>query len=129
MATSSLLGGEHAPRQPSGNDLASLGPSDNTDSGSDALGAYDAEALASDTDASGTGERSSVDAVPPRPDADILPDHLERAPDTDALDDDVADASELLDVDDPLDADAQRASDLTDRDGNDLNDSTDSSDV
>ena len=78
MPHSSLLGGERSPQQPSGSDLASLGPSDLSDTGSDtSLGATDLEALVSDSDSMGTGERSSV-ADGPIPGADILPDHLER---------------------------------------------------
>lgn len=77
MATSSLTGGEHTPRIPSGTDLGSLGPSDRSDSGSDVgMGAFDAEALASDSDSQGTGERASVDVLSPVSGADILPDHL-----------------------------------------------------
>jgi hypothetical protein len=55
-----------------------LGPSDSTDSGSDARGAFDDDELSSDTDAEGTGERSSVDPRSGRSDIDILPDHIER---------------------------------------------------
>ena len=77
MATSSILGGDRVPVQPAGMDVASLGPSDSTDSGSDIRGAFDADELSSDTDAEGTGERSSVDPFNVRSDADILPDHIE----------------------------------------------------
>jgi hypothetical protein len=57
-----------------------LGPSDSTDSGSDARGAFDDDELSSDTDAEGTGERSSVDPRSGRSNLDILPDHIERLP-------------------------------------------------
>jgi hypothetical protein len=77
MATSSILGGDPAPTWPRGSDVASLGPSDSTDSGSDARGGFDFDELSSDTDAEGTGERSSVDPLNVRSDADILPDHIE----------------------------------------------------
>ena len=82
MATSSLLGGTKAPEEISGKDIASLGPSDTSDSGSDAVGAYGADELASDTDSSGTGERAAVEegADEPEPNVDILPDHIELAP-------------------------------------------------
>lgn len=74
MATSSMTGGERAAHRPSGADLASLGPSDNSDSGSDSLGAYERQQWLSDSDASGTGEASGNS---PQGDApDILPDHL-----------------------------------------------------
>lgn len=79
MATSSLTGGEHPPRQPSGTDVASLGPSDLSDSGSDMMGALDPDTLESDSDSLGTGERASVDPRSPPSGADILPDHLEDA--------------------------------------------------
>lgn len=77
MATSSILGGDRVPVQPAGMDVASLGPSDSTDSGSDILGAFDVDELSSDSDAEGTGERRSVDPFNVRSDADILPDHIE----------------------------------------------------
>ena len=82
MATSSLLGGTKAPEEISGKDIASLGPSDTSDSGSDAVGAYGADELASDTDSSGTGERAAVEegADEPESNVDILPDHIELAP-------------------------------------------------
>jgi hypothetical protein len=80
MATSSILGGDHAPTWPRGSDVASLGPSDSTDSGSDTRGAFDFDELSSDTDSQGTGERSSVDPLNVPSDADILPDHVEGLP-------------------------------------------------
>ena len=80
MATSSILGGDWAPRRPAGTDVGSLGPSDSTDSGSDARGAFDDDELTSDTDAEGTGERSSADLRNGPMDADILPDHIESLP-------------------------------------------------
>ncbi len=48
MATSSILGGDRVPVQPAGMDVASLGPSDSTDSGSDILGAFDVDRLVRD---------------------------------------------------------------------------------
>lgn len=78
MATSSLTGGQHTPRQPSGSDLGSLGPSDLSDSGSDgSMGAYDPQALEGDSDSLGTGERAAAQGHSPLSGADILPDHLE----------------------------------------------------
>ena len=80
MAHSSLLGGDPSPRQPSGTDVASLGPSDLSDSGSDSsMGALDPETLESDSDSLGTGERASIEGRSPLTGADILPDHLELA--------------------------------------------------
>jgi hypothetical protein len=80
MATSSILGGDWVPKRPGGTDVSSLGPSDSTDSGSDARGAFDDDELSSDTDAEGTGERSSANPRSGRSDVDILPDHIERLP-------------------------------------------------
>ncbi|MES2978391.1 MAG: hypothetical protein V4731_08215 [Pseudomonadota bacterium] len=99
MATSSLLGGDRAPRQPAGTDVDSLGPSDTTDSGSDARGALDFDELMSDSDAVGTGERASVEPVG-RVDRDILPDHVERVPGEGS-----EDALDLLDDTDPAELD------------------------
>ena len=79
MATSSILGGDWVPRRPGGTDVASLGPSDSTDSGSDTRGGFDDDELASDTDAEGTGERNSVDPRNGPMDADILPEGIASA--------------------------------------------------
>jgi hypothetical protein len=73
MAYSSILGAETAPAQPSGRDADALGPSDNSDSGSDA--AHTSESHA-DSDAVGTGERGSVTPGEAREGADILPDRV-----------------------------------------------------
>jgi hypothetical protein len=75
MAYSSILGADTAPAQPSGRDADLLGPSDNSDSGSDAVGTYEAHA---DSDAVGTGERGSVTPGEAREGADILPDRVVR---------------------------------------------------
>lgn len=110
MASSSILGGSKVPADISGKDVHALGPSDNSDSGSDAIGAYGDEQLSSDSDAAGTGERASPGAGQGHPDADILPDHIERAPGAGAdpdLDpeggDDFDDLSEVDDLADDLD--------------------------
>ncbi len=74
MAKSSIAGGSIPPEQwMRGKDTQSLGPGDSSDTGSDTLGAYSDEELASDSDAAGTGERAGV-IGDERPDADILPD-------------------------------------------------------
>lgn len=77
MATSSFLGGQHVPEHVRGKDTNALGPSDNSDSGSDAQGAYGDEEMSSDSDAAGTGERASVGPGLEAFDTDILPDHIE----------------------------------------------------
>jgi hypothetical protein len=74
MAYSSILGADTAPAQPSGRDAEALGPSDNSDSGSDAIGTYEAHA---DSDSVGTGERGAVTpGVEGREGGDILPDRV-----------------------------------------------------
>jgi hypothetical protein len=108
MAYSSILGAEIAPAQPGGRDAESLGPSDNSDSGSDAIGTFEAHA---DSDAVGTGERGAVTpGVEGREGGDILPDRIvaagsdDEAPDTiegvsaDLTDLDEAGASESEDA-------------------------------
>lgn len=90
MATSSILGGSQLPEEVSGKDMHALGPSDNSDSGSDATGAYGADELSSDSDAAGTGERATMGTGREQPDADILPDRIEQLTGVDgedALDD------------------------------------------
>lgn len=77
MASSSILGGQHLPEHVRGKDTNALGPSDNSDSGSDAQGAYGDDEMSSDSDAAGTGERASVGPGLDPSDADILPDHVE----------------------------------------------------
>jgi hypothetical protein len=74
MAYSSILGADTAPARPSGRDSDALGPSDNSDTGSDAAGTFEAFA---DSDAAGTGERGAVTpGVEGREGGDILPDHV-----------------------------------------------------
>ena len=80
MATSSILGGSHVPEESIGKDTRALGPSDNSDSGSDAQGAYGDDEMSSDSDAAGTGERATAGTGMEKPDTDILPDHLEGEP-------------------------------------------------
>jgi hypothetical protein len=70
MATSSILGGERPPVEPKGTDEESLGPSDSSDSGSDALGTGDRAATEG-------GEAGFEEAT----NADILPDRVGVFPD------------------------------------------------
>lgn len=105
MANSSILGGAPAPADPSGKSIDALGPSDSSDSGSDVQGELNHEALPeegegalpisheSTSDAAGTGERASVDAVPPSMDADLLPQR--RVEDVEALAQEEDGASDL----------------------------------
>lgn len=62
-----------------GHGTRALGPSDNSDSGSDVAGDPDIS-LDSDTDAEGTGERAEVEMELVAPDADIGFDHVETIP-------------------------------------------------
>jgi hypothetical protein len=78
MAKSSLLGGERAAVHPSGKGSDLLGPSDSSDSGSDAQGELGPDQLSSDSDRSGTGERASADLGDSGNGADILPDRVDR---------------------------------------------------
>ena len=118
MAYSSILGADKAPVQPSGRDAELLGPSDNSDSGSDAVGTFEAHA---DSDAVGTGERGSVTPGEAREGADILPDRIvglgeeeealstgEGFPDADP------DANEYTDLDADRDSDIDRDPDADD---------------
>jgi hypothetical protein len=97
MATSSILGGSQVPEEISGKDMHALGPSDNSDSGSDAIGAYGEDELASDSDSAGTGERAEAGMGGIHSDADILPDHIEQGPGVQAEADETA-SSELNDL-------------------------------
>lgn len=107
MATSSILGGSQLPEEISGKDIHALGPSDNSDSGSDAIGAYGEDELASDSDSAGTGERAEVGIGGSQPDADILPDHIEQGlgiqADEDAEDTASDESSDLSEVEDIAD--------------------------
>ena len=76
MATSSILGADHAPTQPRGRDADLLGPSDLSDSGSDTVGASDAYA---DSDSGGTGERGAGAGPDAVEGADIMPDRIVNA--------------------------------------------------
>jgi hypothetical protein len=75
MAYSSILGADPAPAQPSGRGSDLLGPSDNSDSGSDAIGTGEIHA---DSDGSGTGERAAVAGRDIEDGADIAPDRIVR---------------------------------------------------
>ena len=90
MTNSSFLGAEPAALYAEGKDVDALGPSDSSDSGSDVQGERStpgegdhADELgslivdtASDSDASGTGERASATGRDAPDGADILPDHV-----------------------------------------------------
>ena len=130
MATSSILGGERAAEQSSGRDTDALGPSDISDSGSDARHARafdelgegevggDPADLASDTDSTGTGERAAADHDRRVVDgADIAPDRIGTLDVPQLSDDDLA----LVDAS-PAEIEALAADD---RDGDELDDDPD----
>src|SRR5215510_1149578 len=73
MAYSSILGADVAPTHPHGREAELLGPSDNSDSGSDTLGTAEAH---EDSDSRGTGERGVVAGRDAREGGDILPDRV-----------------------------------------------------
>jgi len=75
MAYSSILGADPAPAQPSGRSSDLLGPSDSSDTGSDALGTQEVHA---DSDVAGTGERGAVSGRDAVEGADIAPDRVVR---------------------------------------------------
>ncbi len=97
MAYSSILGANPAPVVPAGRGSDLLGPSDNSDSGSDAMGTSE---IHGDSDAMGTGERGVVSGVDAREGSDILPDRVVRiggpdgSPDTDTGDEAFTDLDE-----------------------------------
>ena len=100
MAHSSILGGDKAPEQPSGRGADLLGPSDNSDSGSDTVGTWETHA---DSDAVGTGERGSVTPGPTREGADILPDRVVGSADGGSADAEL-EAQALTDLDEDADS-------------------------
>lgn len=70
------------PLQPDGSSVEALGTSSNSDSGSDVAGALSQAELESSSDASGTGERATVERGDAGDAPDIRPD---RVRDTDGL--------------------------------------------
>jgi len=87
MATSSILGGDHPPIEPKGTDVDSLGPSDSSDSGSDAAGTEDRASAEG-----GLEEATNADILPDR--VGVFPDsasEVSTSPDNP----EAADASEL----------------------------------
>ncbi|MDB5911393.1 MAG: hypothetical protein JWP22_68 [Ramlibacter sp.] len=114
MAYSSILGADRAPEQPSGRDADLLGPSDNSDSGSDTIGTGEAH---EDSDSVGTGSRGTVAGPEAVDGADIMPDRIvdlaagegfpEADPDGMEMTDlDTDDAQASADADADADADA-----------------------
>ena len=121
MANSSILGGTSVPAPVAGKDTDALGPGDNSDSGSDAQGAYGDGEMHSDSDSVGTGERATAGDGFERVDADILPDHIER------IGDDVL-AEDADDVDGREGAESPDVNELAGDEGDDEGDENPDSD-
>ena len=114
MAYSSILGADPAPSHPSGRGADLLGPSDNSDSGSDTVGTTEAH---EDSDAAGTGERGVVAGRDPREGADIMPDHVVNLAEGEGSSEADPDGLEMTDLTD-LDDDTVRAMADGDASGN-----------
>jgi hypothetical protein len=97
MAYSSILGGEVAPQEPKGRAAERLGPSDNSDSGSDTIGTYEQDDES--TDAGGTGQRGAVAGPDTEPGADILPDRVVNLAEGNGFPEADPDSTELTDLD------------------------------
>ncbi len=113
MAYSSLMGADKAPAPPSGRSNDLLGPSDNSDSGSDALGTSE---IHGDSDSAGTGESSVLEGPDPREGADILPDHVVQVghpgdDSSDGMSDTSPDDQEFTDLDPEPEPDTDTGSD------------------
>ena len=97
MAYSSILGADSAPTQPDGREAELLGPSDNSDSGSDTIGTLEADQ--DSTDSGGTGDRGSVDGKDAREGADIMPDRVVNLADDEGFPEADPDGMEMTDLD------------------------------
>lgn len=111
MAFSSIMGADEAPEEPSGRSSQVLGPSDNSDTGSDTIGTHEAQA---DTDSVGTGERASVAQDSFVEGGDIMPDRVLGPASGEGFPQADVDAQEFTDIDadeplDDLDEDAGAA--------------------
>ena len=110
MAYSSILGADQAPTQASGRDSEALGPSDNSDSGSDAIGTGE---IHGDSDASGTGERGAIFGADAEGGGDIMPDGVVQIGQGSGFPEADLDAQELTDLD--ADTDEDQLDDEADR--------------
>jgi hypothetical protein len=107
MAYSSILGADRAPTEPSGREAELLGPSDNSDSGSDTIGT--GEAREDTIDTGKTGDRAAVAGSDLREGADILPDRVVNLADDEGFPEADSDGMEMTDLDN---RDAQRLAEL-----------------
>lgn len=108
MAYSSIMGADSAPANPGGRDADALGPSDNSDSGSDTVGTSEAH---EDSDSVGTGSRGAVAGPDAREGADILPDRVVNLADGEGFPEADPDGMEMTDLDND---DAQASADRDD---------------
>lgn len=107
MAFSSILGADTAPANPSGREAELLGPSDNSDSGSDTIGTIEADE--DTTDSTGTGDRGAVAGPDAREGADILPDRVVNLAEGEGFPEADPDGMEMTDLDnDDVEAMADR---------------------
>ncbi|MBC5784015.1 hypothetical protein H8N03_13775 [Ramlibacter sp. USB13] len=113
MAYSSILGGEVAPQQPSGREADLLGPSDNTDSGSDTIGTF--EASDDTTDSGKTGDRGAVAGAEAEIGGDIRPDRVVNLADDEGFPEADPDGMEMTDLDND-DVQAMADEDASDQD-------------
>jgi len=97
MAYSSILGADRAPTEPSGREAELLGPSDNSDSGSDTIGT--GEAREDTIDSGKTGDRATVAGRDLREGADILPDKVVNLADDEGFPEADPDGLEMTDMD------------------------------
>lgn len=97
MAYSSILGTDLAPEEPGGREAELLGPSDNSDTGSDTVGS--SEAHEESTDAFGTGERGAVAGGDTEPGKDILPDRVVNLANDEGFPEADPDGMEMTDID------------------------------
>jgi hypothetical protein len=121
MAYSSILGADRAPTEPSGREAELLGPSDNSDSGSDTIGT--GEAREDTIDTGKTGDRATVAGPELREGGDILPDRVVNLGEGEGFPEADPDGMEMTDLDN---REAQRLAELdesrAEADGEDFGD-------
>jgi hypothetical protein len=116
MAYSSILGGDIAPQEPSGREAELLGPSDNSDTGSDTIGTI--EQHQESTDGFGTGTRGAVAGPDAEIGGDIMPDRVASIGDGEGFPEADPDGMEMTDLDTD-DVQAMAAADDASDDGAD----------
>ena len=113
MAYSSILGGDPAPMEPKGREAELLGPSDNSDSGSDTIGT--GEASEDTIDSAKTGERGAVAGADAEIGGDIKPDRIVNLADGEGFPEADPDGLEMTDLD-AEDVQAMADDDTSDQD-------------